>query len=65
MYVCTVGNEGCGLPWDILTSCTLLLTIHLLRGLLLGFGSLNDSVATGILLYTLQINKLETERNIY
>ena len=59
MYFCTLGNEGCGLPQDILNCCTSLLTIHPLRGLPLGFDSLNVSVATGILLHNLQINKLE------
>ena len=59
MYFCTLGNEGCGLPQDILKRCTSLLTIYPLRGLPLGFDSLNVSVATGILLHTLQINKLE------
>ena len=59
MYVCTLGNEGCGLPEVVLRSCTSLLAIHPLRGLPLGFDSLNVSVATGILLHTLQINKLE------
>ena len=59
MYICTLGNEGCGLPQDILKSCTSLLTIHPLRGLPVGFDSLNVSVATGILLHTLQINKIK------
>ena len=52
MYVCTLGNEGCGLPQE--SAC-----IHPLRRLPLGFDSMNVSKAMGIILYTLQISKIK------
>ena len=58
MYVCTLGNEGCGLPQKSAHG-TSLLTIHPLRGLPLGFDSMNVSKAMGIILHTLQISKIK------
>ena len=59
------GNEGHGLPKDITGTCTSRLTIYPLRNLPLGFDSLNVSVATGILLHSLQNNKTNNNTKVF
>lgn len=52
-----IGGEGAGLSHELLTLCQTLLTIPAGRQLFPGIESLNVSVATGILLYTLLLSR--------
>jgi 21S rRNA (GM2251-2'-O)-methyltransferase len=51
-----MGNEGYGLPHEVISLCTAGIAIYPVKSLSIGFDSLNVAVAAGIILNSLTKN---------